>query len=76
MCARRWRRCAARLLKVYIDRGLACELAVADGLQFSGDREDLTEIAGNLLDNAFKWARSRVSVTANASCASTPAATA
>ena len=52
------------LLKVYIDRRLACELAVADGLTFTGDREDLTEIAGNLLDNAFKWARSRVSVTA------------
>jgi two-component system sensor histidine kinase PhoQ len=52
------------LLKVYADRGLACDLSAADSVQFSGDREDLTEIAGNLLDNAFKWARTRVRVTA------------
>jgi two-component system sensor histidine kinase PhoQ len=51
------------LLKVYVERGLACELAVADGAVFMGDREDLTEIAGNLLDNAFKWARTRVRAT-------------
>jgi two-component system sensor histidine kinase PhoQ len=51
------------LLKVYVDRGLTCELNVADGAAFTGDREDLTEIAGNLLDNAFKWARSKVRVT-------------
>ncbi|HEX2492884.1 MAG TPA: ATP-binding protein [Steroidobacter sp.] len=48
------------LLKVYVERGLVCELTAPDGLLFVGDREDLTEIAGNLLDNAFKWARSRV----------------
>jgi two-component system sensor histidine kinase PhoQ len=53
----------AALLKVYVERGLACELAVADGVVFIGDREDLTEIAGNLLDNAFKWARKRVRMT-------------
>ncbi len=29
---------------------------------FSGEREDLEEIAGNLLENAVKWARSRVRV--------------
>ena len=52
------------LLKVYVERGLTCDLSVADSVQFSGDREDLTEIAGNLLDNAFKWARTRVRVTA------------
>ncbi|HEX7116745.1 MAG TPA: ATP-binding protein [Steroidobacter sp.] len=52
------------LLKVYADRGLTCELNVAPGSLFTGDREDLTEIAGNLLDNAFKWARHRIRVTA------------
>ncbi len=52
------------LLKVYMDRGIACDLSVADGCVYFGDREDLTEMAGNLLDNAFKWARSRVRLTA------------
>lgn len=52
------------LLKVYIDRGISCELSVAEGWVYFGDREDLTEMAGNLLDNAFKWARSRVRLTA------------
>lgn len=52
------------LLKVYIDRRIACDLSVAEGCIYFGDREDLTEMAGNLLDNAFKWARSRVRFTA------------
>ncbi len=50
----------AALLKVYAERDIACELEVDDGCMFFGDREDLTEIAGNLLDNAFKWTRSTV----------------
>jgi two-component system sensor histidine kinase PhoQ len=52
------------LLKVYFDRGIRCDLKVADGCLFFGDREDLTEIGGNLLDNAFKWARTTVRMTA------------
>ncbi len=31
---------------------------------FAGEREDLEEIVGNLLENAMKWARSRVAVSA------------
>jgi two-component system sensor histidine kinase PhoQ len=52
------------LLKVYFDRRIACELTVDEGCLFFGDREDLTEIGGNLLDNAFKWARGTVRMTA------------
>lgn len=51
------------LLKVYVERNLSCVLAVDDNALFYGDREDLTEIAGNLLDNAFKWARSDIRLT-------------
>jgi two-component system sensor histidine kinase PhoQ len=52
------------LLKVYADRDIDCQLAIASGCLFAGDREDLTEIAGNLLDNAFKWCRGTVRLTA------------
>ncbi len=35
-----------------------------DTLCFAGEAQDLQEILGNLLDNAYQWARSRVSVCA------------
>jgi two-component system, OmpR family, sensor histidine kinase PhoQ len=56
----------AALLKVYADRDIGCELDVAPDAQFLGDREDFTELAGNLLDNAFKWCRHRIRVSASA----------
>jgi two-component system sensor histidine kinase PhoQ len=51
------------LLKVYIDRNINCQLDVAANAVYFGDREDLQEIAGNLLDNAFKWARREIRLT-------------
>ncbi len=57
------RSCVATLLKVYARKDLAIELVIAAGSQFIGDRGDLTEMLGNLLDNACKWCRSRVRIT-------------
>ncbi|MET0988466.1 MAG: ATP-binding protein [Steroidobacteraceae bacterium] len=54
----------AALLKVYADRDISCELDIVADAQFVGDREDFTELAGNLLDNAFKWCRHRIRITA------------
>jgi two-component system sensor histidine kinase PhoQ len=50
------------LLKVYGDKDLLFETVTPPAAQFIGDRADLTELLGNLLDNACKWARSRVRI--------------
>jgi len=52
----------AALLKVYGNKDLLFETAIDAGTQFIGDRADLTELLGNLLDNACKWAKSRVRI--------------
>ena len=54
----------ATLRKLYPDRKLDIACRVNPGMTFGGDREDLLELCGNLLDNACKWARSRVLVSA------------
>jgi two-component system sensor histidine kinase PhoQ len=51
------------LLKVYARKDLAIEMLVAPASQFVGDRSDLTELLGNLLDNACKWCRNLVRLT-------------
>ncbi|HTH15604.1 MAG TPA: sensor histidine kinase [Magnetospirillum sp.] len=53
---------AAVLNKIHVGRGLVIEVARAADARFAGDREDLAEMLGNLMDNACKWARSRVVV--------------
>ena len=52
------------LLKVYARKDLSLELVIGAGAAFIGDRGDLTEMLGNLLDNACKWCRGRVRLTA------------
>src|SRR5690606_17733488 len=42
-----------------------CELRVSSSAMFQGDPGDLTEMLGNLLDNAYKYCKSRVLVTAD-----------
>ena len=51
---------ARTLLRLHADRGLAIDVQVAADHSVRGQREDLDEMLGNLLDNACKWARSRV----------------
>ena len=56
----------AALLKIHAGRELTIEIAcAADALAPLG-RDDLAEILGNLMDNACKWAKSRVRVRADA----------
>jgi signal transduction histidine kinase len=47
---------------------IECDPVAAD-LVFSGEVQDLQEIVGNVIDNACKWARSRVRVAARAQAA-------
>ena len=47
---------------VYADRGIKISLSGLEDCWFRGESQDLEEMAGNLLDNACKWARSRVEV--------------
>ena len=51
------------LEKVYAARGVFCEFEIEPGARFHGELGDLQELLGNLLENAFKWARSRVLLT-------------
>jgi signal transduction histidine kinase len=46
--------------KVYRDRALTFAIEIPDGLRFRGESQDLTDLVGNLLDNAGKWARQRI----------------
>jgi signal transduction histidine kinase len=57
---------AATLRKLYRERELDITCRIDPGIKFEGDREDLLELCGNLLDNACKWARSRVRISARA----------
>ena len=57
-------RLATALDKVYVDKRLAFELAVAPKLLARVDTGDLHELLGNTLDNAAKWADRRVRLTA------------
>ena len=52
------------LEKVYADKNILCEFEVDAAACFYGERDDLMELLGNLLENAFKWANHRVLLTA------------
>ncbi|MCI0505794.1 MAG: ATP-binding protein [Gammaproteobacteria bacterium] len=52
------------LSKVYADKNVKAELDIDKGIVFHGDEGDLMEVMGNLTDNAFKYCRQRVRITA------------
>lgn len=49
---------------LHADKAPGIEWVIAAGADFQGEREDLLELLGNLLDNACKWCRGRVLFTA------------
>ena len=57
---------ARTLQRLHASRGIAIEASADAALTVRVQREDLDEMFGNLLDNACKWARSRVELTARA----------
>jgi len=54
----------AALDKVYFDKDLSAECLIDQGLQVQIERQDLMELLGNLLDNAYKYGRHQVLLTA------------
>jgi signal transduction histidine kinase len=53
---------ARTMEKIHRDRGIAIEVRADDQARFRGERPDLEEMIGNLVDNACKWAASRVAI--------------
>jgi signal transduction histidine kinase len=55
----------ARVLKrMHAEKELAIQVNVPSSLAFRGEREDLEEMTGNLIDNACKWAHRNIRVDA------------
>lgn len=54
----------ATLQKIYRDKPLDIRCRIPADTLFPGDRDDLLELLGNLLDNACKWAAGRIEVIA------------
>jgi signal transduction histidine kinase len=61
---------ARTLLRLHAERGLTIQVDVPPEASFRGQREDLDEMLGNLLENACQWARSQVNVEASVSAGS------
>jgi signal transduction histidine kinase len=55
---------ARTLQRINQDRGLSIEVAPSAGLKFRGERQDLEEMVGNIMDNSCKWAKSKITVNA------------
>ncbi|MGH6871995.1 MAG: sensor histidine kinase [Rhizomicrobium sp.] len=52
------------LTRIHAGRDIVITVDCPQGLAFRGERQDLEEMAGNLIDNACKWAHGRVAIAA------------
>ncbi len=52
------------MVRVHADKEMDLDVDAPAGLRARVEAEDLEELAGNLIDNAFKWARSAVRISA------------
>ncbi|MDA0338636.1 MAG: ATP-binding protein, partial [Proteobacteria bacterium] len=48
--------------RIHADRRLSITISGGERLNFRGERQDFDEVLGNLMDNACKWATSKVHV--------------
>jgi signal transduction histidine kinase len=53
---------ARTMEKIHRDKALAIDINAPPQARFRGERQDLEEMVGNLVDNACKWAASRVAI--------------
>jgi len=53
---------ARTMEKIHRDRGIAIDIEATPVTKFRGEKQDLEEMVGNLVDNACKWAQSRVAI--------------
>jgi len=53
---------ARSMEKIHRDRGIAIDIESTPATKFRGEKQDLEEMVGNLVDNACKWAQSRVAI--------------
>jgi len=53
---------ARTMEKIHQHRGIAIDVDAPTPVRFQGEQPDLEEMVGNLVDNACKWAQSRVSI--------------
>ncbi len=53
---------ARTLQRINVDRKLSISVEALPSLRFRGEKQDLEEMVGNLMDNACKWAKSKVNV--------------
>jgi len=63
---------ARTMEKIYRDRAIAVTVSMPADVNFRGERHDLEEMVGNLVDNACKWARGQVAIEVLAEPGPTP----